>query len=61
MAQIELIHGMNDLQTNLTQFLEGFAREDKVVKAADIQEFLKGMREKRRRADYSGVPQPFCR
>jgi len=58
--QIEVVRGMVDMKTQLSEFLLDFAREGKVVTESDIRQFFQGM-EQRRRQGQVGVPQPFCR
>ncbi|KAH9495027.1 putative E3 ubiquitin-protein ligase ubr7 [Bulinus truncatus] len=46
--QIEVVQGFLDLKTELNEFLQGFARDKKVVTESDIQEFFQRMNSRRR-------------
>lgn len=48
-GQIEYLHQYNDFQEELGQFLEQFAREDKVVKREHVIEFFEALNDKRKR------------
>lgn len=41
--QVEVLHGFNDLKSELTDYLKKFAENGKVVKEEDIREFFSGM------------------
>lgn len=58
--QIEVIHGYNDLKSELTDYLKKFADSNKVVREEDIREFFTGM-EARKRQRTNGVPSHFCK
>lgn len=47
--QLELIHGYNDMKSELKDFLQRFAAEGKVVTSEDIHQFFQQHSEKRRR------------
>ncbi|XP_061667587.1 putative E3 ubiquitin-protein ligase UBR7 [Syngnathoides biaculeatus] len=50
--QLEIIHGYNDMKSELKDFLQGFVAEGKVVTSADIRQFFERQQSrKRRRAD----------
>ncbi|KAM4713063.1 putative E3 ubiquitin-protein ligase UBR7 [Anableps anableps] len=49
--QLEIIHGYNDMKTELKDFLQTFAAEGKVVTSDDIRQFFEQQSRKRRRAD----------
>ncbi|CAL8315542.1 unnamed protein product [Merluccius merluccius] len=50
--QLEIIHGYNDMKTELKDFLQSFAAEGKVVTPDDIRRFFEQQQSrKRRRAD----------
>ncbi|XP_061602875.1 putative E3 ubiquitin-protein ligase UBR7 [Cololabis saira] len=49
--QLEIIHGYNDMKTELKDFLQRFAAEGKVVTSEDIREFFEQHSRKRRRVD----------
>ncbi|KAL2633808.1 hypothetical protein R1flu_005287 [Riccia fluitans] len=46
--RIELVHGINDLTTELGAFLTPFGQNGKTVTRDDINEFFEGLRKKRR-------------
>ncbi|KAK3917686.1 Putative E3 ubiquitin-protein ligase [Frankliniella fusca] len=56
-AQIEAIHGYNDMKDQLKEYLQKFAESRKVVREEDIREFFSQMARKRPRIE---VPS-FCR
>ncbi|CAN9508002.1 unnamed protein product [Ophioblennius macclurei] len=47
--QLEIIHGYNDMKSELKDFLQRFAAEGKVVTSDDIHQFFQQQSEKRRR------------
>ncbi|XP_017293782.1 putative E3 ubiquitin-protein ligase UBR7 [Kryptolebias marmoratus] len=49
--QLEIIHGYNDMKTELKDFLQTFAAEGKVVTSDDIRQFFEQQSRKRRRVD----------
>uniref|UniRef100_A0A1A8KJP7 Putative E3 ubiquitin-protein ligase UBR7 n=1 Tax=Nothobranchius kuhntae TaxID=321403 RepID=A0A1A8KJP7_NOTKU len=49
--QLEIIHGYNDMKTELKNFLQTFATEGKVVTSEDIHGFFEEQSRKRRRVD----------
>lgn len=49
--QLEIIHGYNDMKTELKDFLQTFAAEGKVVTSDDIRQFFEQQSRKRRRAE----------
>lgn len=49
--QLEIIHGYNDMKSELKDFLQRFAAEGKVVTPDDIREFFEQQSRKRRRVD----------
>uniref|UniRef100_A0A1A7YR84 Ubiquitin protein ligase E3 component n-recognin 7 n=1 Tax=Iconisemion striatum TaxID=60296 RepID=A0A1A7YR84_9TELE len=49
--QLEIIHGYNDMKTELKNFLQTFATEGKVVTSEDIRQFFEEQSRKRRRVD----------
>ncbi|XP_077950008.1 putative E3 ubiquitin-protein ligase UBR7 isoform X2 [Gasterosteus aculeatus] len=49
--QLEIIHGYNDMKTELKDFLQRFAEEGKVVTPDDIRQFFEQQSRKRRRDD----------
>ncbi|CAG6016248.1 unnamed protein product [Menidia menidia] len=49
--QLEIIHGYNDMKTELKDFLQRFATEGKVVTSEDIRHFFEQQGRKRRRVD----------
>ena len=50
--QVEVIHGYNDMKKQLSEFLQRFAEQDKVVTEEDIRNFFQQMsREKRPRIE----------
>ncbi|XP_037541608.1 putative E3 ubiquitin-protein ligase UBR7 [Nematolebias whitei] len=49
--QLEIIHGYNDMKTELKDFLQTFAAEGKVVTSEDIRHFFEQQSRKRRRVD----------
>ncbi|CAK6982529.1 putative E3 ubiquitin-protein ligase UBR7 [Scomber scombrus] len=49
--QLEIIHGYNDMKTELKDFLQRFAAEGKVVTPDDIREFFEQQSRKRRQVD----------
>ncbi|XP_077595049.1 putative E3 ubiquitin-protein ligase UBR7 [Stigmatopora nigra] len=52
--QLEIIHGYNDMKSELKDFLQTFAAEGKVVTSEDIRDFFERQQSrKRRRADNS--------
>ncbi|GAB1602899.1 putative E3 ubiquitin-protein ligase UBR7 [Argonauta hians] len=58
--QMEVIHGYNDLKSELTDYLKKFADSKKVVREEDIREFFTGLEaRKRQRTNY--VPSHFCK
>lgn len=49
--QLEIIHGYNDMKTELKDFLQRFAADGKVVTPDDIRQFFERQSRKRRRED----------
>ncbi|XP_053192960.1 putative E3 ubiquitin-protein ligase UBR7 [Scomber japonicus] len=49
--QLEIIHGYNDMKTELKDFLQRFAAEGKVVTPDDIRQFFEQQSRKRRQVD----------
>ncbi|XP_028252978.1 putative E3 ubiquitin-protein ligase UBR7 isoform X2 [Parambassis ranga] len=49
--QLEIIHGYNDMKTELKDYLQRFATEGKVVTPDDIRQFFDQQSRKRRRVD----------
>jgi E3 ubiquitin-protein ligase UBR7 len=47
--QIELLHGLNDMASELKSFLAPFGESGKTVTSADIHEFFEDFNQKRRR------------
>eukprot|EP00105_Crassostrea_gigas_P006778 XP_011420829.1 PREDICTED: putative E3 ubiquitin-protein ligase UBR7 [Crassostrea gigas] len=58
--QVEVLHGFNDLKSELTDYLKKFAENGKVVKEEDIREFFSGM-EARKRQRTTGPMQFMCK
>lgn len=58
--QVEVLHGFNDLKSELTDYLKKFAENGKVVKEEDIREFFSGM-EARKRQRTAGPMQFMCK
>ncbi len=59
--QVEVLHEYNDLKTSLSDYLQSFATEGKVVKRQDIDDFFSDMQSrKKQRVGDSGI-QHFCR
>ncbi|KAM4522554.1 putative E3 ubiquitin-protein ligase UBR7 isoform 1-T2 [Odontesthes bonariensis] len=54
--QLEIIHGYNDMKTELKDFLQRFATEGKVVTSDDIRQFFEQQSRKRRRVDAQPFP-----
>ncbi|XP_074471342.1 putative E3 ubiquitin-protein ligase UBR7 [Sebastes fasciatus] len=52
--QLEIIHGYNDMKSELKDFLQGFAAEGKVVTPDDIREFFEQQQSRKRRRDDAG-------
>ncbi|XP_075872583.1 putative E3 ubiquitin-protein ligase UBR7 [Nelusetta ayraudi] len=46
--QLEIIHGYNDLKSELKDFLQGFAAEGKVVTSEDIRQFFEQQQSRKR-------------
>ncbi|GFO41329.1 ubiquitin protein ligase e3 component n-recognin 7 (putative) [Plakobranchus ocellatus] len=57
--QIEVAQGLMDFKSELNEFLQGFAREGKVVKESDVREFFERMHQRRR--ERMQLPQHNCR
>ncbi|XP_078130557.1 putative E3 ubiquitin-protein ligase UBR7 isoform X2 [Sander vitreus] len=49
--QLEIIHGYNDMKTELKDFLQRFAAEGKVVTSEDIRQFFEQQQSRKRRRD----------
>ncbi|KAE8286504.1 putative E3 ubiquitin-protein ligase UBR7 [Larimichthys crocea] len=47
--QLEIIHGYNDMKTELKDFLQSFAAEGKVVTPEDIRQFFEQQQSRKRR------------
>ncbi|XP_057679302.1 putative E3 ubiquitin-protein ligase UBR7 isoform X2 [Corythoichthys intestinalis] len=47
--QLEIIHGYNDMKSELKDFLQRFAAEGKVVTSADIRDFFERQQSRKRR------------
>ncbi|XP_014788965.1 putative E3 ubiquitin-protein ligase UBR7 [Octopus bimaculoides] len=58
--QMEVIHGYNDLKSELTDYLKKFADSKKVVREEDIREFFTGL-EARKRQRTNTIPSHFCK
>lgn len=52
--QLEIIHGYNDMKSELKDYLQRFAAEGKVVTPEDIRQFFEQQQTRRRRADGGG-------
>lgn len=52
--QLEIIHGYNDMKTELKDFLQRFAAEGKVVTPDDIRQFFEQQQSRKRRRDDAG-------
>jgi len=52
-TQIEMIHGYNEMKDGLSDFLRSFAESGEVVSPEDIQEFFRGLSNKRQKLDLS--------
>ncbi|XP_002737027.2 putative E3 ubiquitin-protein ligase UBR7 [Saccoglossus kowalevskii] len=60
--QVEVMHGYNDMKTELKDYLKSFVDQGKVVRAEDISEFFETMQaRKRQRTDSGPKVQHFCR
>ncbi|XP_078001255.1 putative E3 ubiquitin-protein ligase UBR7 [Glandiceps talaboti] len=60
--QVEVLHGYNDMKTELKEYLRKFAEQGKVVRQEDIAEFFETMQaRKRQRTDDGPQLQHFCR
>ena len=57
--QIEILHGYNDMKTQLTSYLAEFAKEGKTVTKEDIQRFFQKLQEQKNK-DSGSIPH-FCR
>ncbi|XP_055878730.1 putative E3 ubiquitin-protein ligase UBR7 [Biomphalaria glabrata] len=57
--QIEVVQGFLDLKSELNEFLQGFARDQKIVTESDIREFFQRMDS--RRKERLHLPQDNCR
>ncbi|CAH1791308.1 unnamed protein product, partial [Owenia fusiformis] len=58
--QVEMLHGYNDLKTELSDYLKKFAENGKVVRQEDIKEFFEGMSSRKRQKVETSIPH-FCR
>uniref|UniRef100_A0A4W5P0E8 Putative E3 ubiquitin-protein ligase UBR7 n=1 Tax=Hucho hucho TaxID=62062 RepID=A0A4W5P0E8_9TELE len=56
--QLEIIHGYNDMKTELKDFLQRFAAEGKVVTPEDIRQFFEQQQNRKRRRANAG--QYYC-
>uniref|UniRef100_A0A3P8ZMK8 Putative E3 ubiquitin-protein ligase UBR7 n=1 Tax=Esox lucius TaxID=8010 RepID=A0A3P8ZMK8_ESOLU len=56
--QLEIIHGYNDMKTELKDFLQRFAAEGKVVTPEDIRQFFEQQQSRKRRRANAG--QYYC-
>ncbi|TRY57050.1 hypothetical protein DNTS_023951 [Danionella cerebrum] len=56
--QLEIIHGYNDMKTELKDFLQQFAAEGKVVTPDDIRQFFEQQQSRKRRRANAG--QYYC-
>ncbi|XP_062616576.1 putative E3 ubiquitin-protein ligase UBR7 [Saccostrea cucullata] len=54
--QVEVIHGFNDLKSELTDYLKKFAENGKVVREEDIREFFSGMEARKRQRATGPIP-----
>ncbi|XP_042359638.1 putative E3 ubiquitin-protein ligase UBR7 [Plectropomus leopardus] len=52
--QLEIIHGYNDMKSELKDFLQRFAAEGKVVTPDDIRQFFEQQQSRKRRRDDPG-------
>ncbi|KAK1875512.1 putative E3 ubiquitin-protein ligase UBR7 [Dissostichus eleginoides] len=52
--QLEIIHGYNDMKTELKDFLQSFASEGKVVTPDDIRQFFEQQQSRKRGRDDAG-------
>uniref|UniRef100_A0A8P4KTN1 UBR-type domain-containing protein n=1 Tax=Dicentrarchus labrax TaxID=13489 RepID=A0A8P4KTN1_DICLA len=52
--QLEIIHGYNDMKSELKDFLQRFAAEGKVVTPDDIRQFFEQQQNRKRRRDDAG-------
>ncbi|XP_063737654.1 putative E3 ubiquitin-protein ligase UBR7 isoform X2 [Eleginops maclovinus] len=52
--QLEIIHGYNDMKTELKDFLQSFASEGKVVTPDDIRQFFEQQQSRKRGRDNTG-------
>ncbi|CAB3996752.1 E3 ubiquitin- ligase UBR7, partial [Paramuricea clavata] len=59
--QIEILHGYNDMKTQLTNYLAEFAKEGKTVTKEDIQSFFQKLQEKKNKDSASGNIPHYCR
>ncbi|XP_028398643.1 putative E3 ubiquitin-protein ligase UBR7 [Dendronephthya gigantea] len=57
--QIEILHGYNDMKTQLTSYLADFAKEGKTVTKEDIQSFFQKLQDKKKK-DSGNIPH-YCR
>ncbi|WAR18418.1 UBR7-like protein [Mya arenaria] len=46
--QIEMVQGLNDMKSALSDYLKHFAENGKVVRAEDIREFFTQMEQRKR-------------
>ncbi|XP_061172829.1 putative E3 ubiquitin-protein ligase UBR7 [Saccostrea echinata] len=54
--QVEVLHGFNDLKSELTDYLKKFAENGKVVREEDIREFFSGMEARKRQRAAGPIP-----
>ncbi|XP_048736471.2 putative E3 ubiquitin-protein ligase UBR7 [Ostrea edulis] len=54
--QVEVLHGFNDLKSELTDYLKKFAENGKVVREEDIREFFSGMEARKRQRATGPIP-----
>ena len=58
--QVEMLHGFNDMKTELSDYLKRFAENGKVVREEDIRDFFQQLAAKKKKKT-SHTPQYFCK
>ena len=58
--QVEMLHGYNDMKTELSDYLRKFAENGKVVREEDIKEFFEGFQAKKKQKK-TPAPQYYCK
>lgn len=59
--QMEILHGYNDMKTELTNYLAEFAKQRKTVTEEDIRSFFQRLQSKKKNNSGPGNFQHFCR